>query len=141
MSSERMDSRSGGARGAVLVGIAAVLVGSAGSLATGRTSFVVSALAAAAVGYGTLAYASARGRDAIRSGRASQAGVLAGVLLAVRLLGVAALMVIATVAPAALDLWGVLAGLVAADATMLVLVGSRPRPTAGTRAASSREGR
>jgi hypothetical protein len=100
---------------ASLVAVVSVL----GALATGRLSFIWSAAVSASLALYTLATALRSGRAAVAAGDASRAGAIAGGMLALRLVGTASLMVTASFVPALLDLWGVLAGMVAVDVMVI----------------------
>jgi hypothetical protein len=94
-------------------------------LVTGRLAFGVGAAASAALAFGTIAAAARSGRAALEAGQPARAGTVAGALLGLRFLGVALLMVVAFAAPVLVDMWGVVAGMVAADAVLLVSEGRR----------------
>jgi hypothetical protein len=127
---------------ATLVAVVAVL----GALATGRVAFATGVIVSAALAFWSIATALRSGRDALASGDAPKAGAIAGSLLAVRFVGTALLMVTASVAPALLDLWGVVAGIVTVDVTMMLgegleaIAGLGPGPSQGSVTRESRRG-
>jgi hypothetical protein len=110
-------------RRAILVASVAVAVAVLGTLATGRLSFAVGVAASAALGFGTMSTAVRRGQVALVAGEPAKAGATAGALLAARFLGVAGLMVAAVLAPNLIDMWGVVAGAIVADVTLIVSEG------------------
>ena len=115
----------GRASRAILVVSAVGAIAALSFLATGRLAFGVGAAVSAALAFGTISLAERSGRAALAAGQPVRAGVLAGALMGMRLLGVALLMVVAFVAPALVDMWGVVAGMVAADAVLLLSEGRR----------------
>jgi hypothetical protein len=115
----------GRASRAILVVSAVGAIAALSVLATGRLAFGVGAAASAALAFGTIAAAARSGRTALEAGQPARAGTLAGVLMGLRFLGVALLMAVAFAAPALVDMWGVVAGMVAADAILLVSEGRR----------------
>jgi hypothetical protein len=119
MSASRAGVRVETTRYAILVAAATATVAVLGAIATGRISFAVATVVSAALAFGTIAAASRKGRDALAAGEPVRAGAVAGILLSARLVGLAGLMVAATAAPVVLDIWGVVAGVVVADAALL----------------------
>jgi hypothetical protein len=111
------------ARRAVFILSVAVAVAATGVLATGRLAFGLGAIVSAGLAFGTVAAASRSGTEALKAGEPARAGAVAGALLGLRLVGVALLMMAAVLAPAVLDMWGVVAGMVAADAALLLIEG------------------
>lgn len=114
-------------RKTLYVAVVALGVAALGSVLGRRLSFGVSVLASGAIAFGTVAVAASKGRAAIVSGGALKAGAAAAGLLAVRLAGLAGLMVLANFVPALFDPWGVAVGLVVVDGTFLFLEGSDTR--------------
>jgi hypothetical protein len=110
-------------RRAVLMVTASAAVALLGVLATGRLVFGIGVVVSAALASGTMLAASRSGKAALLAGEPARAGMVAGALLALRLVGVTLLMVVAVLAPAVLDMWGVVAGMVAADAALLLSEG------------------
>jgi hypothetical protein len=106
-------------RRAVLMVTASAAVALLGVLATGRLVFGIGVVVSAALASGTMLAASRSGKAALLAGEPARAGMVAGALLALRLVGVTLLMVVAVLAPSVLDMWGVVAGMVAADAALL----------------------
>jgi hypothetical protein len=115
----------GRASRAILVVSAVGAIAALSFLATGRLAFGVGAAVSAALAFGTISLAERSGRAALAAGQPVRAGVLAGALMGLRFLGVALLMVVAFVAPRLVDMWGVVAGMVAADAVLLLSEGRR----------------
>lgn len=123
MCPESTVARPSGARSALWVAVITGIVAVLGAAATGRMAFALGVAISAAMAFGTLTVAASKGRDALAAGEPVKAGALAGLLLAVRFIGLATLMVLATVVPSLLDMWGVVAGMVAADATLMASEG------------------
>jgi hypothetical protein len=102
---------------------AAATVAALGVLATGRLAFGMGVLVSAGLAFTTMVVASHSGAAALRAGDPARAGMVAGALLALRLVGITLLMVAAVLAPSVLDMWGVVTGMVAADAALLLTEG------------------
>jgi hypothetical protein len=124
MSRGDADAGVGRARHALFVVPVSATVAVFGVLATGRLAFGIGVLVSAGLAFTTMVVASHSGTASLRAGDPARAGMVAGVLLALRLVGITLLMVAAVLAPSILDMWGVVAGMVAADAALLLTEGA-----------------